>query len=133
LARLYSRSEPQFSTRLLRKGRGEDSYRSAPDALQQSVYSQCADKSTGAASTPKLLSVDPQGPPRPQVNPSAHEDQPGGELMATAAAKTTALHWFILAVMALMIMDFWLNIEQGFGVAEAIIRTFAPLLVKGGR
>ena len=53
--------------------------------------------------------------------------------MATAAAKTTALHWFILAVMALMIMDFWLNIEQGFGVAEAIIRTFAPLLVKGGR
>jgi len=96
---------------------------------------QFADEYPGAASTrqPKLLSGNSHRSPRPQVNPSAHEDQPGGELMATAAAKTTALHWFILAVMALMIMDFWLNIEQGFGVAEAIIRTFAPLLVKGGR
>lgn len=45
----------------------------------------------------------------------------------------STLHYFLFAVVFLMLMDFWFEIEKGYGIPEAIIRVFVPLLMKGAR
>jgi hypothetical protein len=62
----------------------------------------------------------------PDSDPQAAESTP-------STKSPDILNWFILAVVIVMLMDFWLNVEQGFGIAEAILRVFVPALMKAGR
>lgn len=52
---------------------------------------------------------------------------------APQRSNATAIHYFLIAVIALLVMDFWFEVERGYGIAEAILRVVLPTLLKGGR